>query len=493
MRRVLFPILGILELAVAFVLVSMGRQLPANEEIDRGFQSAHRVTDRAHAQIYILRRQVQDLRRPELQQLARGVRQHTKEVTASLRGQHIDFDTLRTMHAALGEIATGLDSLASTLDPAGIRRLGEGLGETADFLDKRVVPSAAEAADHLDASTKALRADARRLAAVLRQTPLDLKAAREIHEGLGRFGEGLDKLSGLLQPDRLKAMRDGFRGMEESLRTGAGQVERLAGYTYPVVTFNGIKPEVEQRPFWPEGGKIAAGMRQAAAGTVAAGKQVDGLTEDLPKLRASLEESRQVVTQTRRALAAALEQQEKVGPLLQDVPQRAAQLAEDLPKASEDLCRILRDTERLKMVAQALRQARAGIDGAASRWPELQTTLAHSAKLLRATRDQLDVAIEHRPEYEASLRQSIALAESFALMLPLLTDQLDARLDEEERALHGLGQSLEEVQTVLPAYHRTTAHLVQSGRILAWLVAAIAGLHGCYLMLSVQLGRRYSL
>jgi len=128
-----------------------------------------------------------------------------------------------------------------------------------------------------------------------------------------------------------------------------------------------------------------------------------------------------------------------------------------------------------------------------SRWPELQRTLTHSARLLRATREQFDQALDHRHEYEASLRQSVALAESFGLMLPLLTDQLDARLDEEERALGDLGESLEEVHAALPAYQRTTSHVLQSGRVLAWLVAAIAGLHGCYLMLSARLGRRYSL
>jgi hypothetical protein len=51
---------------------------------------------------------------------------------------------------------------------------------------------------------------------------------------------------------------------------------------------------------------------------------------------------------------------------------------------------------------------------------------------------------------------------------------------------------LEEVGDVLPAYAQTTSRLIQTGRVLAWLVAGIVGLHGCYLMLSVRMGRRYS-
>ena len=76
--------------------------------------------------------------------------------------------------------------------------------------------------------------------------------------------------------------------------------------------------------------------------------------------------------------------------------------------------------------------------------------------------------------------------------MPLITDQLDGRLDEEEYTLAELGQSLGEVGNALPAYAQTTSRLVETGRALAWLVAGIVGLHGCYLMLSVRMGRRYS-
>src|SRR5205085_5352732 len=122
-----------------------------------------------------------------------------------------------------------------------------------------------------------------------------------------------------------------FEGLETSLTTGAEQVERLTGYTYPSVSFEGVRPVVEQKPFWPEGEKIAAGMRQAAKGVRAAGKELEELGNDLPRLRSSLAQSRRVAEATRSALGAALKQQEKVEPLLRDVPEHAARLAEDLP------------------------------------------------------------------------------------------------------------------------------------------------------------------
>jgi hypothetical protein len=492
MRRTVFLLVGILEFGVAGVLITLGCQLPTPADVGRSFQGAERVTAHAGNQVRILRRQVDGLRRLELHELAERLRNQTRTVTGTLRNQAVDFNTVRTMRDALGDVAKGLTGLADTLDPAAVGRLGSGLGETADFLDQRVVPSAQKAADHLDEATAALRTDAARLAALLRQAPLDLKAVREIHDSLGRFREGLNKMTALLRLQRLDTMREGFQGLETSLTTGAQQVERLSGYTYPVITIRGVKPEVSQRQFWPEGGQIAAGMRKAAAGVTAADKQLEEMAADLPKLRESLVESTKVVDRLREALATALAQQDKLEPVLKDAPAQAARLAEELPQLGGDLARILRDTSRLKEVAAGLRQAQKGIDTAVARWPEVRTTLGRMATLLGATRDQLDQALKHRGDYEAALQQTVLVGETFTAMLPLFTEQIDGRLDEEEQALGELGQSLEEVRAALPAYEQAATNVLQTGRWLAWLVAASVGLHGGYLVLSVRLGRHFS-
>ncbi len=486
MRRVIFVTVGIFEVAIAAVLGTLGCHLPSNADVERGFNGAERVTEHSGAQVRILRRQVQDLRRPELGQLAGRMQKQTGTVTTMLRGQQVDFDTVVAMRDSLGEVADGLDSFAATLDADRVLKLGDSLGATAVFLEERVIPGAGKAADSLEASSKLLQADAERLAGLVNATPLDLKAAREIHDSLGRFGDGLDKMNALLKLQRIDAMKDGFKGMEDALSSGADQVEKLAGYTYPVVQINGLKAEVEQKKFWPEGEKIAEGMRKGAAGVTAAGKEIEGLNKELPKVRESLDESRKMVAKTREALALALDQQGKIEPLLKDMPAHAAKLAADLPKITGDLAKVFRDTDRLKDVADSLRQARKGIDAAVARWPEMQAALKRSGKLMRATRGQLDHAVEHRKDYEAALKQSIVLVESFAALMPLLTDQLDSRLDEEDHALSELEASLREVQAVLPVYARTTGQVVEAGRWLAWLVALLIGLHGVYLMISAR-------
>jgi DNA repair exonuclease SbcCD ATPase subunit len=489
MRRLVFLVMGLLELAVAGVLVAFAWQLPREADVDRTFERAGQVTQRTGGQVKLFRKQVHDLRRPELQDLGRQLQAQTKTVTFTLRSQSVDFDRLHTVGDAMGDVASGLDGLGEALDGGNLGRIGDALGATASYLDEKVAPTAGQAAKHLDESTAGLADDAKKLSALLRQAPPDLKAAREIHDGLGRFGEGLDKMQDLLKPQRLTTMREGFKGLETSLSTGAEQVDRLAGYHYPVVTFRGLVPDVEQRKFWPEGSTIADGMRKAAAGAKAADDEMAGLEADLPKLRTSLEESRNMADRTRQALAVALAQQDKVELLLKDVPEHTARLAEELPLLTADLGRILRETERLKDLAGALRQAQKGVEGAVARWPELKGNLAKASTLLRATQDQLRQALNRRHEYEAALQETIVLADSFTTLLPVYLESLDRQLEEQERGLDDLRQGLDEVSSAMPEYARATNGLVGTARLLAWLVAAIVALHGVYLLVSVRLGK----
>jgi hypothetical protein len=492
MRRTPFQFLGFLELVVAGLLVYLGFQLPAGEDVSRSFARAERVTNRAGSQVGLLRKQVQGLRRVQLQQLSERLQGETRAVTNTLRVQAVDFDTVCTIRDALGGVSVGLNGLARTLDTASVARLSAGLGETADFLADRVVPAAQKAADHLDASTENMRADALFLSKLLKESPADFKVIKEVHTSLGHFRDGMSQMSKNLNGQRAQTMREGFRGLETSLTAGAEQVEKLANYTYPSLSFQGLKPGLAQQSFWPAGNTIAEGMRKAAVGANAAALELDGMVTDLPNIRKSLDESCKVVDRVRDSLGVALQYRDKVEPILKEMPGHATRLAEDLPRIGGDLSRLLRDTDRLKEVALALRQAQKGIDATVENWPETQATLSRLALALAATRDQLDQAVLHRQEYEAAMQQTVRLADTFVSLLPMITDQWEGRLEEEERTLSDLGQSIEEVENALPAYAQTASRLSQTGRLLAWLVAVIVGLHASYLLLSAKIGRGYS-
>jgi hypothetical protein len=168
-------------------------------------------------------------------------------------------------------------------------------------------------------------------------------------------------------------------------------------------------------------------------------------------------------------------------------------LAEQLPALGSDLAQLLRGTGKLQDVAVALRQAQQGMKAAKERWPEPQRALTRSAAMLRSTRRQLQTILDNPQQYEAARQQALTLGQALAVMVPLLTDQIHDQLQDQDQALEELGQSIDEVGAMLPAYGYTLSRLVQVGRLLAWLVAAITGLHGFYLLLSARMGRRYSM
>jgi hypothetical protein len=493
MRRTVFHALGVLEFLVALVLLAFAWQLPGPAEVHDRVGRVERVSRQTGRQVEQLRKRFEALRerRPQMQALALRLQTQMRLVNDNLAGQKVDYATVRNVSDALGDVAKGLDGLSDTLDPRGIGQIGAGLKATADYLDGKVAPAAAKAAGQFEQTAADVRTDALRLGTLLREAPPDLKAAREIYDGLGKFSDGLERMDRVLKLQQLGAMREGFKGLESSLTTGAEQVERLAGYTYPVVSFNGLKPVVEQKQFWPEGDKIAEGMRKGAKGVAAAAKEADGLAADLPKLRQALDESRRVAATTREALGTALKQQEKVEPLLKDVPRHAARLAEELPQLSADLGKILRDTAQLKEVAALLRQSQKGVDAAVARWPDLRKDLGRSAVLLRATRSQLDNALAHRAEYEAALRQTQLLSKTFSAALPLLTEELEEELHQQEQALGDLGSSIDEVNAVLPACAQSASRILQTTRLLLALVAVIFAVHACHLVLSTRLAPKY--
>jgi flagellar biosynthesis chaperone FliJ len=164
-----------------------------------------------------------------------------------------------------------------------------------------------------------------------------------------------------------------------------------------------------------------------------------------------------------------------------------------LPRLASALSKVLRDTSRLKDVGKMLRQTQKGVELAIDRWPELRKNLGRSSVLLRNTQTQLKHVLTHRAEYEASLQHTLVLSRTFSSALPLLTEQLEMELDDQEQALTNLGDSINDANAALPVCARSASNILQTTRLLLMLMASIFGLHGGYLMLSVRLGRRFSL
>lgn len=482
MRRAVAAVLGGLEVLVAIALLLLGIRLPAEQDVRHNFAHARQVTGGTEAQVRVMRDQVSDLRTQDFPRRAEQLRLHTRAMADSATDRQVDFRTVEAIARSLGDVSKGLTAWADTVDAGQMKKVGAGLGATAAFLETNVADASEKSAAELEKTLAALDRDATRLAVLLRQAPPDLKAARTVHDGLGNFDTGLDKLNDLLKPERLEAMKDGFAGMETALGSTAEQVDKVSGLSYPVVTFNGLKPNVETRAFWPDADKVAAGLRKASKGVQAANQELALMDKSLPDLRKAVAESRKSVTQTRASLATALKHQEETEKLLKAVPGQTAALAEALPKLGRTLLQMLRETKKLRELATGLRAARTTLDDSLKAWPRVADGLKKSAVVLDDARRQLDAAAANRDEYERAMASSSRVARAFADLLPAFTDQLDSRLAQQESALEKMETGLGEVNAALPVMEDKTAELIRTVKWLLYLVAALVLGHAAYVL-----------
>jgi uncharacterized phage infection (PIP) family protein YhgE len=476
MRRIFVWILGALEAAIAAALVILASQLPTRQDMSDNFARVGKVTNGTETQVRLMKEQVADLREQDLAKKADELRRHTRTAAETASRQQIDFRTVDAIARSLADVSKGLHAWADTVDAERMKKVSEGLGETAAFLETGVADPSEKSAAELDRAVAGLDKDATQLATLLRQSPPDLKATRAIHDGLGSFDTGLDKLGDLVKAERMEQIRDGLVGLESSLSSTADQVEKVSGMNYPVITLNGLKPNVEMQPFWPEGKKVAEGLKKATKGVQAANKEMEAMEKSLPDLRKAL-------GQTRESLAKALKQQEETEKLLKTVPEQTAALAEALPKIAKSLATILRETKKLRELAVGLKAVRKSLDDTLKVWPDVAAGLKKSATVLDHARGQLDEAAANRVEYEKAMESSTRVARSLADLLPAFTDQLDSRLAQQEASLEQMETGLAEVNRSLPAVESKSVELVWTVKLLLYLVALLVGLHAGYVLL----------
>src|SRR5215213_1013764 len=210
MRRVFRYGLGALGTAIAAALAVIALRLPTGDDVAANFARVGKVTDGSERQVRLMRDQVADLRRQDLGGKADELRRHTRTAADTAGRQQIDFQTVDAIARSLGDVSKGLNAWADTVDADRMKQVSAGLGQTAAFIDTGVADPSEKSAIELETALAGLEKDSARLAALLRQAPPDLKAAKAIHEGLGSFDAGLDKLNDLLKADRLQAMKEGF-------------------------------------------------------------------------------------------------------------------------------------------------------------------------------------------------------------------------------------------------------------------------------------------
>lgn len=493
MRTMVFGLAALAEMVIAGVLLFLAQSLPNADDVQSSFGDAYQVTNHAAKEVHQVRDQLRLLRQPLLKKHVDEIETNLKTIADNLRDQQIDFDTVKATHDALDNIVVGLDEVAASLDPKSMEDLGKALAVTADFLSKDVIPAAKESANKLERSTAMLEKEAKAIGEFLKATPPNLSALPEFYAGLKQLENGLNKTTATLDLQRLKTMREGFAGMHSALDTGAEQVGKLADFTYPVVTVDGFQIDVENRRFWPKGQTIAAGLRQAGKGVKAADDQLGEMVEGLPELLDSIKATQKVLRSTREALGVTIEKQKSIEPVLKELPMFATQFANELPGLSKNLVMLLRQTEELGKAAEGLRSARNSLQRTSTNWPKIQKALTGSANLLRTTQSQLKKVIANEEEYRSAQNQLVSLSDQSAVLIPMLFQQTVRQLEEQEKSLDQLGHSIEKVGVMIPKYGKSTAQVVMTGRLLAWLVAIVIVCHALYVLAGLRLSQRDSI
>ena len=481
MKRLVFRALGALELLFAVILIVLSFQLPSSDQVTKSSEEIRNLTASSAQQVEQIKKEIQTVRRPEVRQLAEQLHTEIPKITAMLRAQELSYDGLRQTRDGLREVSVGLKTFSETMKPETVKQLAKGLRTTADYLDK-IGPQATATADRLEKSSELLGKDSEALSVLLSEAAPNLQSLEDLRNGLKNYGQGLKKMEQLLDVERLKTMREGFKGMEASLSKGAGQVSQLAGYNYPVVTFRGIKPTVRQQKFWPQGKTVAEGLRKGAKGLSAAGEQLDQIVKDVPDLQKSFVVSQEAAKQTEERIAKTLKNREKIEKLLKQVPESSAALAKELPKIGKDLADVLRQTNELSEVAKSLRGAQQNLELMAKSWPKVEQATAQSAKLLEQTANQLDNALDHEKEHKQSLKKVLTMTESTARLMPTVATSLDESLDQQAKSLDQLQGSLQRTSENVTPLADSASSVLQTVRWLLWLFAGIVAIHGSHLL-----------
>src|SRR5947209_5943468 len=103
MRRAIFFALGILELAVASILLAIGLLLPAASAIRENFNRIEQVTESAEKQVGDLQVQVATVRDPKVQRFLADLGPHLPRLKQRLQGD-VTFETAREASQSLGTL-----------------------------------------------------------------------------------------------------------------------------------------------------------------------------------------------------------------------------------------------------------------------------------------------------------------------------------------------------------------------------------------------------
>ncbi len=466
---------------VAVFLVAMAVMLPNKKDIRDTFSSAATVTEGTRKQVDEIRAELDLVRRDaRLQEVAERLSDSTRAISSIVTDTRIDFATLATIRDATGQVADGLDNASLLVDPQSLSSLAATFRRSADFLDQGVIPTASQAADRIEKSSHDLKTSAQQVARLAQTIPLDIQMVRELEVSLGRFDGALKASSDMINPEYMTVLKDAVDSVAIIINDVGDVVETLAKKTLPNPSFEGIKPKIEYTPIWSDGAQVTQNIRNMSANVKRVGSGIESIGKELPELQHGISSSRETISAIRQSLKLALEQQDDIQNILEEMPKQGARIAEELPGMLENVAHAIRNTQSLEQIASVLRESGKEIDNALVRLPEVQEGIAGTATLLRVSGKQMDLVLQNREGYETAMNQTQELAKELAASVPAWTAGIDSRLERQADALDDIRLGLEGFEQIIPKYERSAEHILAVIRNGLWVVSALVAVHGMF-------------
>src|SRR5262245_37654698 len=168
MRRAVVLALGVLELALAGILLTIGLLLPGESAVRDNFDRVERVTESTEKQVATLREQVRTVRDAKVQRFLKEYDQQLPHLKQRLQGD-VTFETARESSKSLDTLARAMDGWANSLDPSLVQHLSDGSLRLASFLDDSVATAAGRSAARLERTTEFVRKGAEGLTRLLKE------------------------------------------------------------------------------------------------------------------------------------------------------------------------------------------------------------------------------------------------------------------------------------------------------------------------------------
>ena len=457
MRRRILMCIGILEMLAAGVFVVFSFAIPQRQAVSQTFERMEKVGRSAEKQVQLMREQVAEVRHKDFPKAFGELRAQTHAVSKNLN-QSIDFRAIEAASNALADLFKKMDGWSGTLDP-GKYLVDEGSATVNESFDDHMSHSILAAVGSWEKCANDLELD---VCAVLSlaSLPSNDKNSRALDASAANCVTDLTNLEKSLAAGSSESNRSGLVGSERSLDKLVGQAETISEAVYPTLSANGTS---EMRSVWPDGKRAVAALREARDRVQKCNRELDDVARGLVPVRTRFEKGNRGAS---------------FAPACDD----AMWIVERLRKVCAAIADAVKSMGRIRGYAREIRKTQEGIEQAMRNWPELVETMHRSASIFASSRKRLEMLLAQREHYEQALKSSLQLVRTTEDLLRTGTTKLDVRLGEQEYSLGQVEHGINEANESLPAVARSAGDLVQAIRWAMWIVAALVGLHGLFVV-----------